>query len=687
VFDFAHTPLGQGGDTGDGADGSIMTATILSGTVTPPLPPASAVADSAAEFSGVQGANGWYYGDYNLTADADASYNPNTDFNMTDPNWTFTGGAWQLGTDGNPAANPPWDNIGRTSWHPNGSNQPQGVHWVIRRWVSDVDGELHARVRFAKGNTSGNGTTLHVLHNGVESYAITLNNTAGIDTYVSFPEVFAGDKIEFALDPKGLDGLLVDGSDSSTFTGQIFTGPPPFIAVADSVADWSGGAQGANGWYYGYYNETADADATYNPGTDFNNTDPNWTLQGGSWQLGDAGNPAANPPWDIIGQTDWHPNGVQPNLTTPPSNVHWVIKRWVSDVDGDLHAVVNFGKQNVGGGNGTTLRVFHNGTQLFSQTIAFNNAAGINPSIALRDVFVGDTIEFALDPLGTDGSKSDGADGSYIRVNIRTGLPPEPPRPFLPGIADCFQTDIESAMKGVNGSVFIRIPFDVANPADIETLKLKMKYNDGFAAYLNGTEIAKRNAPTAIAGVTFADSIADWSTNPDVTVNGWSYGYYNESLDADAAYTGGADFTPFPHDGGGHSDTDFWTGNGYDWFNRNPPWTELFQEATHPNHFNAGVFNPADPGTHIHWTIRRWNATVDANLKGRIRFRKLNVNCGDGVRLSVFHNSVQVYSQTITGNDGVGRDDTIDIPDVFLGDNIDVLLGPGDGGTDYCDGR
>jgi hypothetical protein len=683
VFDFAQTPVGPSGDPADGADGSAMTATVYSGTIVPPPPPQqpTAVADSAQDWSptGVQGANGWFYGFYDKTADADGTYNPNTDFNTTDPQWTFGGGIWSLGPD-----DPPWDIIGQTEWHPNGDNQPQGIHWVIRRWVSDVDGDLHARVRFGKQNVNGgNGTTLHVLHNGVEKFSQTVafNDSVGIDTFVPLPGVLMGDKIEFALDPKGTDGLFADGADGSFLTASIFTGPPPQMTVANSVADWGTGAQGANGWYYGYYNETADADHTYNPNSDFNNTDPNWTLLGGAWQLGVTGDPAANPPWDTIAQTEWHPNG-----DNQPQGVHWVIKRWVSDVDGDLYAQVQFGKQNINGGNGTTLRILHNGTQVFSRTIAFNDSTGISNNVALLGVLIGDKIEFALDPLGTDGTKNDGADGSYLRVSILTGLPPEPPRPFVPGVADCFTTDIETAMKGVNPSVFIRIPFNVADPSTIQTLKLKMKYNDGFAAYLNGKEIVKRNAPTSIAGSTVADSIADWSTNPDVTVNGWSYGYYDQSLDANGTYDGGTDFTPFPHDGGGFSPTDFWVGNGYDWFNGNPPWTELYQEDTHPAAPNGAVFDPANPATHIHWTIRRWHATVDANLKARIRFRKTNIGGGDGVRVSLFHNGSRLYSQAIAGTDGVGRDDTIDVSDVFIGDTIDILLGPGDNADDGRDG-
>src|SRR5438477_1992677 len=311
----------------------------------------------------------------------------------------------------------------------------------------------------------------------------------------------------------------------------------------------------------------ADAAGGYYPATDFYTTDPNWTFGGGAWTLGPG-----DPPWDTIAQTDWHPNGDN------NGHVDWVIRRWVANLDSDLYAQIKFRKQNINGGNGTTLHVLHNGTQLYSHTVAGNDGTGIDVAVAIPNVFVGDTIEFALDPLGTDGTYSDGADGSFLRASILTGSPPEAPKPFVAGIADCFTTDIKDAMKGVNPSVFIRIPFNVSDPSVIQTLKLKIKYNDGFAAYLNGTEIIKRNAPTSIAGTVDADSFADWSNNPDVTVNGWSYGYYDQSVDPDGTYSGGSDFTPFPHDGTGvPSPPEVWVGNGYDWFNGNPPWIELFQ--------------------------------------------------------------------------------------------------------------
>ncbi len=59
----------------------------------------------------------------------------------------------------------------------------------------------------------------------------------------------------------------------------------------------------------------------------------------------------------------------------------------------------------------------------------------------------------------------------------------------------CIATDVRSQMLGVNSSAYDRLPFSVANPADIGRLVLRMKYDDGFVAWLNGVEIARKNAP------------------------------------------------------------------------------------------------------------------------------------------------------------------------------------------------
>jgi len=53
-------------------------------------------------------------------------------------------------------------------------------------------------------------------------------------------------------------------------------------------------------------------------------------------------------------------------------------------------------------------------------------------------------------------------------------------------------------MLSNNASAFIRIPFTVADPNAFQTLKLRMKYDDGFAAFINGQLVASRNAPVSL---------------------------------------------------------------------------------------------------------------------------------------------------------------------------------------------
>jgi hypothetical protein len=72
---------------------------------------------------------------------------------------------------------------------------------------------------------------------------------------------------------------------------------------------------------------------------------------------------------------------------------------------------------------------------------------------------------------------------------------------------------LATLMFSNNASAFIRIPFTVADPAAFQTLKLRMKYDDGFVAYINGQLVAARNAPgspqwnsTATAAHADADS-------------------------------------------------------------------------------------------------------------------------------------------------------------------------------------
>ncbi len=52
-----------------------------------------------------------------------------------------------------------------------------------------------------------------------------------------------------------------------------------------------------------------------------------------------------------------------------------------------------------------------------------------------------------------------------------------------------------SAMRNVNTTVYIRVPFVIEDPSAIRALTLRMRFDDGMIAYINGREVARNNAP------------------------------------------------------------------------------------------------------------------------------------------------------------------------------------------------
>jgi hypothetical protein len=54
--------------------------------------------------------------------------------------------------------------------------------------------------------------------------------------------------------------------------------------------------------------------------------------------------------------------------------------------------------------------------------------------------------------------------------------------------------DLRARMLGKGASACVRIPF-LAPESGFDRLKLRLRYDDGFVAYLNGWEVARRNAP------------------------------------------------------------------------------------------------------------------------------------------------------------------------------------------------
>ncbi|NIP52874.1 MAG: hypothetical protein GWN67_03230, partial [Phycisphaerae bacterium] len=84
-----------------------------------------------------------------------------------------------------------------------------------------------------------------------------------------------------------------------------------------------------------------------------------------------------------------------------------------------------------------------------------------------------------------------------------------------PNYVGLFNIDVEGQMydnggdPNVNTSCYIRIPFTVDN-TDLADMTLKVRYDDGFVAYLNGAEVTRRN----FTGTPQWDSAAT-AENPD----------------------------------------------------------------------------------------------------------------------------------------------------------------------------
>lgn len=83
--------------------------------------------------------------------------------------------------------------------------------------------------------------------------------------------------------------------------------------------------------------------------------------------------------------------------------------------------------------------------------------------------------------------------------------------------------DVEDEAYDKNPTVYIRIPFSVATTEGLTRLTLRMKYDDGFIAYINGEEVASGNPPVgapawnSIAGGQQDDNDAVAFENTDIT--------------------------------------------------------------------------------------------------------------------------------------------------------------------------
>ena len=342
-----------------------------------PVPAAAQWADSAAEFSGTQGQNGWHYGYWNRTADADKLYTaaevtlfPRDGTNTISATNAWNGGNWDI----NAAASAPWTEMTSGGGHPNGANSGD-VHWTVRRYVSEFTGTARLVGTLADGAECGDGVALRIFLDGAQVYFRPTFSSTPLE-FSAAVEVQAGQKIDFVIDP-----LTNDGCDGHAFSVKVLSN-----SLADSVADWSAnGLPASRDWSYGYYRRSADGDGVYQTanftafprttGTAVSGTNA-WN--GTNWQL------TTTTPVTALTST-----GGRPAVT---GATDWPARRWTSTYTGRVRIAGAAGQ--LGGGDGITGRIFVNGTPVFSRAVT-GTSEGFS---VLADVSAGSVVDFLIDP-------------------------------------------------------------------------------------------------------------------------------------------------------------------------------------------------------------------------------------------------------------------------------------------------
>jgi hypothetical protein len=215
--------------------------------------------------------------------------------------------------------------------------------------------------------------------------------------------------------------------------------------------------------------------------------------------LGDGGNMSDPPTLAVPGTADREQYAVRATASVRiPAGTYTVA---VGSDDGFRLTIPGVNFTNVVNGNGTqspTSLVF-SAPRGHGQTLArFTLASELTTNITLDfyEAAGGDSVELSILNSGV------GAHNPATFRTLRDGvfgwtfLPPSPvfsipSTDFTPEI----NTDVETAMNGVNSSLYTRIPFTASNLNNIVTMFMGVQYDDGFVAYLNGTEVARRNAP------------------------------------------------------------------------------------------------------------------------------------------------------------------------------------------------
>jgi hypothetical protein len=131
--------------------------------------------------------------------------------------------------------------------------------------------------------------------------------------------------------------------------------------------------------------------------------------------------------------------------------------------------------------------------EIWQKGTLFAQADGSYPLASLRSLAVGSSVDGSMRFPGwmDDVAIWDRALSAEEIGALTAGASPLD----LRGFTGLIQTRLNDSMRGRNASVYLRMAFLPTVPAEFDSLQLRLHYDAGFIAYLNGVEIARRNAP------------------------------------------------------------------------------------------------------------------------------------------------------------------------------------------------
>jgi len=371
-------------------------------------------------------------------------------------------------------------------------------------------------------------TNFTLADTGGDLALVARDGTTILDSHINFPAQHAnvsyGKTTANTIESLGSGATLavyvpVDDSLGTTWTGVGF-----------DDASWTAGASGV-----GYDDATATTftgaqiwnTSFQNGWTEINGAGTTETLNGTILTYDHTGSGTATTldgtsssmngiAWSGINSGDWT---FEANLkiTAAPNG----FKLWLCT--GTHRIIVNIFNGNTQDDGGNTFNVSHtnNDGQFHVFRVSHDSTDG-KYQVWRDDVLLTPAGGVVYDSTASDarllmGDSTSASSGNDYNVDIASvSYSTTIYTPFI-------QTNVQSAMMGVNASTYIRLPFTVSGSvSDFDTLTLDIQYDDGFIAYLNGVEVARRNAPASptwnsIASSDRADTLALASESIDLS--------------------------------------------------------------------------------------------------------------------------------------------------------------------------